>query len=383
MGFRLGLLGVGEIADRLLSPLGEFVGLVAEGLFEGIEGFDFAEGDLVFGAATFDRALEFKAFGALGFEFVIELGELFGEFGESEFEAGEGVAFDEDLGLGGGLAGFCFVGFADGIGKIADEESFFQKPKFVGDGAVAAGDFGFDGEGSALDFDFGDDVADALELGVGGGQAALGVVAAPAVALHASGFVHPGAALFGAGGESLVNLALADDGVACAPEAGVGEEIGDIAEAAVAAVDLVVAVALAVQAAGDADFGGFDGELAVFVVEDEGDFSVALGTTVFCPVKDDFLGVLGADVAGVCFAETPEDGVDDVGFAAPVRADHSRDPLADFDVGAVGKGFEPVDANPLEAHGVWESRRSAPGEGRGSGDRPGSNTGKVIPSDWG
>lgn len=383
VGFGFGLLGVGEVADRFFSPLGEFVGLTTESLFEGVEGFDFAEGDLVFGAATFDRTFEFEAFGAFGFEFGVELGELFGEFGESEFEAGEGVAFDKNLGFGGGLAGFCFVGLADGVGEIADEEPFFEEPEFIGDGAVAASDFGFYGEGSALDFDFGDDIADALELGVGGGEAALGVLAAPAVALHTGSFVHPGATLLGAGGESLVNFALTNDGVARAPEAGVGEEVGDIAEAAVAAVDLVVAVALAVQAAGDADFGGFDGELAVFVIEDEGDFGVALGASVLCSVEDDFLGVLGADVAGVGFAETPEDGVHDVGFAAPVGADHSRDALADFDVGAVGKGFEPVDANPLEAHGVWESRRRARRERSGSRDRPGSNTGKVIPSGWG
>ena len=58
---------------------------------------------------------------------------------------------------------------------------------------------------------------------------------------------------------------------------------------------------------------------AVLVVENQGDFGDADRLALGAPTKNDLLRIGGAELARVGLAESPEDGIDDVGFTASVR----------------------------------------------------------------
>ena len=64
-----------------------------------------------------------------------------------------------------------------------------------------------------------------------------------------------------------VDLALLDHAVGLGAHAGAREQVADVAEPGRAAVDQVLALAAAIDAAGDVDLGGVDRQLALGVVE--------------------------------------------------------------------------------------------------------------------
>ena len=83
-----------------------------------------------------------------------------------------------------------------------------------------------------------------------------------------------------------VDLALLDDAVGVGGHARAGEQVADVAQPAGLAVDEILALAAAVDAAGDVDFGGVDGELARRVVEGERDLGrVGLPPAAAEPLK--------------------------------------------------------------------------------------------------
>ena len=75
--------------------------------------------------------------------------------------------------------------------------------------------------------------------------------------------------------------------------------------------------------------------------------------------EDDVFHRLAAQVLGALLAHAPADGIDDVGLAAPVRADHAGDRLADVDDRTVAERLEADDLDPLDAHvSAGEAARS-------------------------
>ncbi len=105
--------------------------------------------------------------------------------------------------------------------------------------------------------------AGADEVGLGAFELALGFDLAGLVLGDAGGFLEDDAAFLGAGQEHGVDLALLDDAVGVGADAGVHEELADVAEAGLFAVDEVFAGAVAVEAAFDFDLVGVDGEPAL------------------------------------------------------------------------------------------------------------------------
>ena len=77
------------------------------------------------------------------------------------------------------------------------------------------------------------------------------------------------AAVLGRAVEHRVELALADDHVLLAADAGVGEQLLDVEQPARRAVDLVLGVAVAEQRARDRDLGELDRQQAGGVVDRE------------------------------------------------------------------------------------------------------------------
>ena len=93
-------------------------------------------------------------------------------------------------------------------------------------------------------------------------QPALGPLAPLAELQDPGGFLDDAAAVFGPGVEHRVELALPDDHVLLAADAGVGEQLLDVEQPAGRAVDLVLGVTGAEQRAGDRDLGELDREQA-------------------------------------------------------------------------------------------------------------------------
>ena len=88
----------------------------------------------------------------------------------------------------------------------------------------------------------------------------------------------------------------------------------------------------------------------VRVVERQGDLGEAHGGHALRALEDDVQHLLAAHGLVGEGAEHPLDGVDDVGFAAAVRADDARDPGAKVERRAVGEGFKTAHLELLELH---------------------------------
>ena len=104
------------------------------------------------------------------------------------------------------------------------------------------------------------EVAEALEVLLGCGQAALGPLLAPAVLEDPGRLLDHASAVLRTGVEDGVELALADDHVLLATDARVLEQLLDVEQAAGRAVDGVLRVAGAEERAADGDLGHVDGQ---------------------------------------------------------------------------------------------------------------------------
>ena len=97
---------------------------------------------------------------------------------------------------------------------------------------MAARGLGLALERAELAADLAQQVLHAQQAGLGGVEAALGVLLALAVLQDAGRFLDDRAAVLGAGVEHGVDLALADDHVLLAADAGVAEQLLHVEQAA-------------------------------------------------------------------------------------------------------------------------------------------------------
>ena len=128
----------------------------------------------------------------------------------------------------------------------------------------------------------------------------------------------------GRGVQHGVELALPDDHVHLAAEAGVAQQLLHVEQAAGLAVDRVLAAAVAEQGAADRDLGVVDRQRAVGVVDGEGDLGAAERAPGGGAGEDDVLHLAAAEGLGALLAHHPGEGVDDVALAGAVRARRRR-----------------------------------------------------------
>ena len=166
-------------------------------------------------------------------------------------------------------------------------------------------------------------------------------------------FFDEDAQFFGFGFDDAADHALFDDGVAARANAGALQEFDDVAAAHAFAVDAVLGLAVALDFARDDEF-GVVGEcaagFAVAVVKMQGDACLCRAAPVGRAGEDDVGHCLAAQLFGGGFAEYPAHGVDDVGFAAAVRADDAGQRGINGEGGVVGEGFESGEADGGEVH---------------------------------
>ena len=208
---------------------------------------------------------------------------------------------------------------------------------------VAAGARGLGAERMDLAAQLRDDVGEAGEVLVGRLELAQRLAAVGAEAGDAGRLLEDRAAVLGAGGEDGVDLPLGHHGVGRRADARVHEEALDVAEAAGRAVDEVLALAGAEDAAGDGDLVELEAEL-LLAVGDEGLVVVGAG-------EDDVGHRAAAQGGGPLLAEDPADGVRDVGLAAAVGADDGGDAGLEDESRLLREALEAVDFECLEIHG--------------------------------
>ncbi|MNF37252.1 hypothetical protein D3C84_181680 [compost metagenome] len=204
-------------------------------------------------------------------------------------------------------------------------------------------------------------VAQARQVLVGAADAVLGLAAALLVLGDAGGFLDEVPQILGLGLDQLGDHPLLDDRVAARTEAGAEEDVGDVAAPALGAVEEVGVLRIAGNPATDGDLvvaGVFAGQGAVGVVEHQFDAGLGHRLAGVGAVEDDVGHRLATEVLRRTFAHHPAHGVDDVGLAAAVGADHRRHVAREVHRGRVDEGLEARQANALQAHGaILQTRR--------------------------
>ena len=177
-------------------------------------------------------------------------------------------------------------------------------------------------------------VGDAEQVLAGLLEPALRCLALVLVAGDAGGLLDDEAALLRPGRDDEPDAALLNDGVGLArADAGAEEELLHVAEADLAAVEFVFAVAVAVEATGDLDLGMVAegcGHIAAVVLHRERDLRHAHGAMVLGAREDQLVHALAAQVFGGLRTDAPLDGIDDVALPAAIGPHDGRDAVADL-----------------------------------------------------
>ncbi len=187
-------------------------------------------------------------------------------------------------------------------------------------------------------------------------QAAEGFEFAHFEAADAGRLLEDDAAVAGRGLQQHVDLALLDDAVGLGAHAGAGQQVADVAQAAGAAIDEVLAFPAAIDAAGDVDLGGVQGQGVVGVVEGEGDFGRVHAPPRAGTVEDHVGHLFAAQTLDALLAQHPLDGIDDVRLPRAVGPHDDRNPGRKLEAGLVGEAFETGEFEGLE-HGQGASVR--------------------------
>ena len=194
-------------------------------------------------------------------------------------------------------------------------------------------------------------------------DAHLGFLAALLVTRDAGGLLDKGAHVFAAGVDHAGDHALLDDRVAARPKAGAEEQVGDVLAAAAHAVDEVGRGAVAGHLALERNLRVARvraADLAVGVVEHQLDGGRTDRLARARAVEHDVRHVVAAQVLGGQLAHHPAHRVDDVGFAAAVRADDTGEIAGEADLCGIYEGFEAGEPDLGQPHLEESSAASQP-----------------------
>ena len=192
------------------------------------------------------------------------------------------------------------------------------------DAGGAAGDLGLAAQRLELAPDLAEQVVEAGQVAVAGVELAERLLLALAVLEDAGGLLDEAAPVLGGGVQDRVELALADDDVHLAADAGVGEQLLDVEQPAGRAVDGVLGAAAAEHGPADGDLGVLDRQRAVGVVDGEDDLGPTQRRAAGGAGEDDVLHLAAAQRLRALLAHHPGERVDDVGLARAVRARRCR-----------------------------------------------------------
>ncbi len=163
------------------------------------------------------------------------------------------------------------------------------------------------------------------------------------------------------GVDDVADASLLDEGVRLAGQAGVKEQVLDVAEAAGDLVQQVLALARSVEAAGRVYLFVVGGKFALVPREGERNFGETEGLSPTVASKDEIIHPIAAQELGALFSQGPADGVGDVALAAAVWSNDRGDPGLKGKFDLVREGFETEKGDFGEVHSAASPSR----EGRG------------------
>ncbi len=178
----------------------------------------------------------------------------------------------------------------------------------------------------------------------------FGVAATLFIFRDASGFFDIDAQVFRFGFNQPGDHALFDNRIAARAKAGTKENVGDITPAALGAIQVIMVLCVARHFALDGNLGKsgvFALQTAVAVIEHQLDRCLPYWFAAAGPVKNNIGHAFAAQVLGGRLTHYPTHSVDDIGFAAPVRA-HNRTQVArKVDRRGINKRFKPCQLDTL------------------------------------
>ncbi len=337
-GVAAGLLGMGEVAAHLLQPGGGCGQRLARPRLLG--------GDLLAGEPV---ALQRGARLPLG---LAQLRQPGGGLGRGGARGGGG-------GGGGGHRRLRLcqgrMGVASGaldLGALDGQQLGLGGADEPGDGAVAVGLPGLTLQPLQLRLQLPAQILGAGEIGFGGAQLQLGLVAAGMQAGDAGGFLQDGTTVVRLGIDQAADRALAHQAGGMRAGGKIGEQRLHVARPRLAAVDAIDAAAAALNAPADLQLRRFmerrrRGALGV------GQMQRDLGEVARGPVsgagEDHVVHLAAAHGPGGSLAHRPAQRFHHVGLAATVRTDDAGQPGQDVHHRRLGEALEPGDAQTAEA----------------------------------
>ena len=215
---------------------------------------------------------------------------------------------------------------------------------------VATRGIGLALEGPQLAAHLAEQVGEPEQVRLGRLEPALGLLLALAVLEDARGLFDDGAAVFRPRVEHGVELALPDDDVLLAADAGVGEELLQVEQAARRAVDRVLRLTGAEEGAGDRHLGELDRQQVRRVVDRERDLGASERGAIGGTGEDDVVHLAAAQRPRALRAEHPRDRVDEVRLPRAVRADDHRDSGLEVEGRLLRERLEPFEGQRFQEH---------------------------------
>ena len=254
-------------------------------------------------------------------------------------------------GLGGAEVRLGLSGLDLQIVQILQPHGDLQKAQLIPEDQILFRLLRLVPQGLHLELQLRDLVVDPHQVLLGALQLPLGVLFPVAELGDAGGLLEDLPPVAAAGGENLVNPALADDGVALLAHAGVHEELRHVLEPDGLAVDVVLALAAAVIAAGHRNLRFLHrGEDALGVVQHQRHLGKAHLGPLLGAAEDDILHLGPPEPLSALLAHDPADGVGDIALAGAVGPHDGGDVLAKVQNGLVGEGFKALNFQCFQVH---------------------------------
>jgi hypothetical protein len=194
------------------------------------------------------------------------------------------------------------------------------------------------------------DVTRPLDLDGHARKLQLSAVLAPLELAKPGRLLEELAALFGLRGEDLLDAALADDRVHAAAEAEIGEELDEVDPTHGRAVEQVLALAAAMEPAGDRELGVGQRAVAVRVVEQQLDLAEVVGRPAAAAGEEHVVGLLGPQLGGRERPGRPDDRVRHVRLARAVRAHHHGHARLEANLDRIRERLEAAQLDRAKVH---------------------------------
>ena len=222
--------------------------------------------------------------------------------------------------------------------------------QLAGDTCVVGGPLGLALQMAQTGGDLVHQELDALHVLVRRGELRARLVDAQAIALDIGRLIDELPAFLGTQVKNGLHQPLADDGVGGLGNAGLGQQLVEVAQSHSLTVDAVLALAVAVGAAAHGDLAEVERQPAVGVVQREGHLRLLGLLSPGGAREDGVLRLAGAQDTSGLLAQHPTEGVCNVGLARAVGPDDGGNALTELERGAGSEALEALDVQPLQVH---------------------------------